>query len=166
MQALDLRVDENPYSAQQQVIDHDAVELVAVSGEVAITAVGRGVLLIDLDPDEVGHDGGQSLIVIAFHPYHLNITLGIGKLADVRKQVPMLFLQTAEVQVVEDVAQQHQPVKSNALQHGLHIAGAAGFRDEGNIGEDDRIETPFPHSFIPIEDVFWEYEIPNKKSDG
>src|SRR5713101_2626800 len=163
MQTLSLRVDENPYSAQQQVIDHEAVELVSVNGEVALSAVVPGVLLIDLDPDEVGHDVGQSLIVIAFHPYHLNIALGIGKLADVRKQVPMLFLQTAEVQVVEDVAQQHQPVKSNALQHGLHIAGAAGFRAEVNIGEDDRIETRFPHSFLPIADVLWEYEIPRKK---
>src|SRR5260370_32858100 len=103
MQALDLRVDENPYSAQQQVIDHEAVELVAVNGEVALSAVVPGGLLIDLDPDQVGHDVDQSLIMIAFHPYHLNITLRIGKLPDIQKQRPMLFLQPPAVQVVEHI---------------------------------------------------------------
>ena len=33
----------------------------------------------------------QSVVVVAFHPYHFDLALGIRKLADVAEKLPMLF---------------------------------------------------------------------------
>jgi len=47
--------------------------------------------------------------VIAFHPHHFDIPLGIRQLADVAEEFPVLFGQAGEVEVSKNVAQQDQP---------------------------------------------------------
>ena len=54
--------------AQQKIVDHKAVELMAVNGQMALSGIFPDVLLINRYADEVRHDVRQAVIVIAFHP--------------------------------------------------------------------------------------------------
>lgn len=83
--------------------------------------------------------------MIALNPDHFDATLRIRQFADVGKEAPVLFLQPGEIQVAEDVTQQHQALKMVALQHAQGVARAAGFRPEVQIGEDERIAVSLLH---------------------
>ena len=53
--------------------------------------------------------------MIALNPDHFDPTLRIRQFADVGEEAPVLFLQPGEIQVAEDVTQQHQALKMVAL---------------------------------------------------
>src|SRR5205814_10337472 len=60
----------------------------------------------------------------------------------------------AEVQVIEDVAEQNQPPKRRRLEQLQRIAGAANLRSKMNIGKDERIVSALHTAILrPIEDV-------------
>ncbi len=107
---LQLQVEQGPEQVvEAHIVDHEAVELMTVYGDVAQAPVLPVILLVNTDADQVRHDLGKAMIVVAFDPNHFHVALGIGELADGTEKLPVLFLQTSEIQVGKDVAQQDQP---------------------------------------------------------
>jgi hypothetical protein len=83
------------------------------------------VFLVNLDSNQVGHYFRKALIMVALHPDDLHVTFRVGKLADVRKELPVLFFQAAEIQIAEDVAQEDEPAKGSFFQHRQRSFGTA-----------------------------------------
>jgi hypothetical protein len=54
-----------------------AVELMAMDRKVAKPVILPTVLLVDANADQVRHDVGEAVVVIAFHPHHFDISFGI-----------------------------------------------------------------------------------------
>jgi hypothetical protein len=94
--------------AQLQLPDRESVELVTVDRQMAFAVVLPLVLLIDRDSHQVRHDFREAMIMVAFHPHHLDAVLGVRQLADVTEKLPVLFGQPAKIQVGEDVAEEDQ----------------------------------------------------------
>jgi hypothetical protein len=134
-------------SRQRQVVDCEMVKLVAMNSQVTHSPETPFIFLVDLHPHQVRHDLRQSLIMVALDPDHLHPPFGIGKPADIRKKLPVLFLQAAEVQITEDVAQKDEPAEGIPLQHGQRGSRTAYFRTQVQIGENHRVETRSIHAF-------------------
>lgn len=66
--------------------------------------------------------------MVALDPHHLYASLRIGKLADVAEELPVFLLQTPEIEVAEDVAQQDEAAKGDPLQHFQRSFRTADFR--------------------------------------
>src|SRR5580692_8116438 len=111
----------------------------AVDGDVAQSVVLPGVVLVDADADQVRHDVSESVVVISLHPHDLDVALGIGKLANVAEELPVVLGQTGEVEVGKDVAQQDQALEAVFLKYARGFAGVAGLCTEVQVGEDQRV---------------------------
>src|SRR6266851_2150368 len=98
-------------ATQHAIARHEAVKLMPVDRQMTQSAKFPGILLIDSDADQVRHDLRESVVVIAFYPNHFYVPLGIRKLANVSKELPMLFFQAAEIQVRKNITEQNQAVK-------------------------------------------------------
>jgi hypothetical protein len=98
------------------------------------TPILPGIFLIDLYANQVRHDIGQALIVIAFHPYDFDVALWIRKFADETEEFPMLLGEAAEIEVGKDIAQENQSPEAIVLQHIGRLAGATGLRAQMHVG--------------------------------
>src|SRR5208282_2147786 len=87
----------------------------------------------------MGHDFGQAMVVVAFDPYHFDLALGIGELANETEEFPVLFFQTPEVEVGKNVAEQNQAAILVFLKHPQSLARAAHVRAEVQIREDQGV---------------------------
>jgi hypothetical protein len=125
--------------AEPDAVHLKAVELVAVNRNVPQTAIFPRVALVNANPNQVRHDVGQPVIVIAFYPDNLDVALGIRKLANVAKKLPMFFGQAREVEIGKNVAQQNQPPKPILLEHTRRLARVAGLRAQVQVGKDQRV---------------------------
>src|SRR5882724_3221401 len=74
---LQLQVQRRPPTAEPYAVDLESVELVAVNGDVAQPLILPRVFLVNLHSDQMRHDVGEPVIVIALHPYDFNLPLGI-----------------------------------------------------------------------------------------
>ena len=54
-----------------------AIELVAVDGQMTLTAIVPGKLLIHGNPDQVGHDFCKPMIVVSFDPHYFDPMAGV-----------------------------------------------------------------------------------------
>lgn len=111
--------------AQQHVVENKAVKLMSVHGQVAFTGELPKILLVHRHSNQMRHDMRKSLIVVAFHPYHLDFALRVRKFADIRKKIPVVFLETAKIQVTEDITEKNQTAEGALLQHFYRICRAA-----------------------------------------
>ena len=102
---LNLQINEVKKITEREIIHDETVELMSVDCQVAPPAKFPRVFLEYFDSNQMRHDLRKTLIVVPFHPNHLDVALGIGKLADVTQKLPVFFLQPPEVQIAEDVAQ-------------------------------------------------------------
>ncbi len=139
LQLQQMQVDGGSQAAGQGVVQQEAVELMPVDCQVAQAAEFPGVLLVHAHSHQVGHYVGESAVVVAFHPNHLNLPPGVGELADVGEKVPVVLLEAMEIQVAEDVAQQDEPPENPLLQHAHSIARAACLRAQVHVGEDQGV---------------------------
>jgi hypothetical protein len=119
-----------------------------VDGDVPMAVRLPGEMLVNADAHQVRHDVGQSVVVIAFHPHDLNVALGIGELANVAEELPMVFSQASKVQVGKDVTQQDEPLKAVLLQHPRGFAGMTGLCTEVQVGKDQRVVAVQIHSLV------------------
>ncbi len=87
-----------------------------VNGQMPDAVKRPRVLLVDFHPNQVRHHVAQAAIVVPFQPDNFNFALGVGELADVSEKLPMLFLQTTEVEIAKDVAEQNEPTKRDRAQ--------------------------------------------------
>src|SRR5262249_21354642 len=79
------------------------------------------------------------LVMIALDPDNLDAAFGIRKFADVRKKTPVIFLEPAEVEIAEDIAEKNKPAEAVASQHPDGIARTAEARAQVQIGNNDRV---------------------------
>src|SRR5215469_15020682 len=124
---LQPQINELSEVAQLDVLDDKSVELMPMDGQVALSQVFPLVLLVYANAYQVRHHFRQSQVVVAFHPNHFNVVLGVRKLADIAQELPVLLGQPAEVQVGKDVTQQDQPAELNRLQKLHSISSPADF---------------------------------------
>src|SRR6267378_4506665 len=88
------------------------------------------------------------MVVIAFHPYHFDIPLGIRQLADVSEKFPVLFGQASEVEVGKNVAQQDEPLEAILLKHAGRLARTTRLCTQVQVGEDQRVVHVRIHTFV------------------
>ena len=79
---LQVEIDELAQPAQQQVVDHKAVKLMTMDGQMTDALILPDILPVYRDPDQVRHEVRQPMVVIALNPHHFNLAPGIRKLAD------------------------------------------------------------------------------------
>jgi len=145
---LQLLVNRRKEIADEAVVHHEAVELMAVNGQMA-DATGRPLIfLIDLDADQVGHDFAQAVVVIALDPNHFHAAFRVRKLANVTEKLPVFFLEAAEVEVAEYIAQKDETAKGNPLQHLQRSLRTADLRTQMQVREDYRVVTRRIHACI------------------
>ncbi len=120
----------------------------AVNREVAQAGVLPGIFLIDAHAHQMRHDVGEPVIVIALHPNHFDLALGIRKLANISQKLPVLFCEAGEVQVGEDVAQKNEPLKAIFPEHAGSFAGMTRFCTEMQVGKDQRVVAMQIHTSI------------------
>src|SRR5260370_22972059 len=108
IELLEPQIDELSKVAQLEILDHECIELMAVDRQMPPPSVVPRILLVHGNADQMRHHFGQSVIVIALHPDDFDVMLGIGELADVAQELPVLFGQEAELEVGKDVAQPDQ----------------------------------------------------------
>ena len=87
----------------------------------------------------MGHNFGQAVIVISFDPDHFNFTLGIGKLANEAEKFPVFLLQSPEIEVGKNIAQQNKAAVLILLENAQCLARAAHVRSEVQIRKDQRV---------------------------
>ncbi len=141
-------IERCPKLAQAHVIHLKAIELVPVDRHVTQAAIVPRVILINAHPDQVRHDIGEPVVVIAFHPNDFDAALRVRELANVAEKLPMIFGEAGKVEVGENVAQQNQPPKTVFLQHARGFAGMARLCTEVQVGKDQRVVHGQIHSSV------------------
>ena len=136
---LQLQIERCAECAQPDIANLKAIELMAMDRDVAKSVVLPGVVLVDADADQVRHDVGESVVVITFYPHDFDVAFGIGKLANVAEELPVVFGKAGEIEVGKDVAQQDQALKAVLLKYARGFAGMAGLCTEVQVGKDQRV---------------------------
>jgi hypothetical protein len=83
IELLQLQIEGGTPAAQAQIVDLESIELVAMNGDVPQASVLPDVMLVNTHADQVRHDVGEAMIMIAFDPDDFNTALGIGELTDI-----------------------------------------------------------------------------------
>jgi hypothetical protein len=83
IQLLQQQIQRRSPPAQPDPVHLKSVELVTVNRNVPQPAIVPAVILVHPNPHQVRHDVGQPVIVIALHPDHFNVALGIRELPDI-----------------------------------------------------------------------------------
>jgi hypothetical protein len=129
-----------------EVLDRKAVELMAMDGQVPLAGVVPFILLVHAHADQVRHDLGQSMIMVAFHPDHLHVVFGIRKLADISQKSPVLLGEAAKIEVGKNIAQKDQPPELNRLQKLKRVRGPADLGTQVQVGDDHGVKALFLHA--------------------
>src|SRR6187402_278110 len=101
---LELFVDTNADAGEEIVLRDEAIELVAMDGDMALSAELPDVALVDGDACEVRHQVGEAEVVITFDPDDLFAAAGVGESPNLGEEIPMVAGEAREVQIGEDVA--------------------------------------------------------------
>jgi hypothetical protein len=160
IEALQLQIKDGAEIAEANTVDPEAVELVAVDGEMLFAIELPGVLLINVNANEVGHDVGEPLVMIAFDPDDFNFSLGIGELADEAEKFPVFFGEPAEIKVGKDVAQKDEAAEAGLFEEAGSFARVAALRPQMDVGEDQRIVDGRIHCYRNTQLVLRNDEIP------
>ena len=101
--------------------------------DVAQTAVLPLVVLVHAHANQVRHDIGEAVIVVAFHPHDFNAALRIRQLSNIAEEFPVVLGETREIEISEDVAQQDQPLETSLVEHAGGLPRVAGFRPKVQV---------------------------------
>ena len=105
IQLLQFEIERRAQPAETNVVYLKAIKLMAVNCDVAQSRILPAVALVNPNPHEVRHNVGEPVVMIAFHPYNLDIPFGIRELADVAKKLPVIFCEPGKIKVSENVAE-------------------------------------------------------------
>ena len=152
---LQRQVERCPKLAEPNVVHLKTVELVAVDRDVTQSVVLPDVALVHADADQVRHDVGEPMIVIAFDPDDFDVALGVRKFANVAEKLPVVFGKPGEVKIGENVAQQNQPLKAVFFEHARSFAGVAGLCTEVQVGKDQRVVHGQIHNLVIAGECYW-----------
>jgi len=112
-------------TAEHFIVQRETVELVSVNGQVAQSVVDPDITLENRDSHKVGHDFGESFVMVAFHPNDLDVAFAIGEFANAGEKLPMIAIQAGEVEVREDIAQKNQAAEVAGLEQRDGISSPA-----------------------------------------
>lgn len=138
----------------------------SVNRDVPPSAEFPFVVLVDANADQMRHDVGQPVVVVAFHPHDFDVALGIRELANVAEELPVFLGQAGEVEIGEDVAQQDQPLKVVVLQHARGFARVTGVRTEVQIGKDQRVVCRQIHNPVVASQCYGVMKVASKVVHG
>ena len=93
--------------AQQTIADQEAIELMPVNRQMMDAVKIPFILLVDVNADQMGHHVGKTMIVISLNPNHRDSAFRIRQLANVAEKLPVFFLEPAEIEIAENIAQQN-----------------------------------------------------------
>ncbi len=96
---LNLQKEALAPSADPQIFLDEAIELMAVDGEVSLAVILPNVALVDRNTDQVRHQVGEAGVVVPLDPHHFHPALGIGKLANVGEEFPVLAGEAAKIKI-------------------------------------------------------------------
>jgi hypothetical protein len=133
---LQLKIEERTQPTEQKIVDHKAVELMSVNGQVPIATKIPLVFVIGLHSYQVRHHITQAVVVIAFHPDDLHAAFGIRKLADVAQKLPVRFCQATKIQIGKDIPQQNQSAEAVGAQHSQGVFRAADLGAKMQVSQD------------------------------
>jgi hypothetical protein len=125
--------------AEPDIIDLKTIELMAVDRDVAQSVVLPGIALVHADADQVRHDIGEAVVMIALDPDDFDVAFGIRKFANVAQELPVVFGEAGEVEIGKDVAQQNQPLKTVFFKHARRFSRVTGLCTEVQVGKDQRV---------------------------
>jgi len=145
---LDFQKDPLSQTAEPSILFDEAVELVPMHGEMTLTLILPHVTLVDRNTDQVGHQVRETSIMIALHPDHFDLTLRIGKLANIRQKLPVLAGEAAKIEIGKNIAQQHQAPIAMRLQHVERILRPAQFGPKMNVRQDQRVVRVAIHALV------------------
>lgn len=137
--ALDKEIHTCCEGAQKRVPHEILVELMPVSRKTPFPAPIECMLLINLDSDEAGEDI-RGAIMVPRDPNDLLGALGVGELAEIGKERPIIVVEAAEIQVIENIAVQDKLFERERLQLMEQLLRAAGAGAQVNIGYDNDIK--------------------------
>lgn len=137
-----------PQPADEQIAADEAVKLVAMDGQMAFPGVLPHIALVNRHADQMRHQLGQAMIVIAFNPDHLHTPAWIGKLADVAEQLPVVAGQAAEIKIRKNITQQHKPAEAVALKDVQRIPGTAQLRAQMEVRQDESVASSLAHTAL------------------
>lgn len=89
--------------------------------------------------------------MVSLDPHDFNLPFRIRELADVRKELPVIACQPAEVKVRKNVAQQDKPSISSRFQNIQCFPGTAYPRPEVDVRQDDGVENLVRHATILVQ---------------
>jgi hypothetical protein len=122
---LQQQVDPGSERAEELIVYDEPVELVSVDGQALMRPELPGVLLVNAHSDQMRHHMSEPAVVVPFHPYDFDPTLGVRELSNVGEQPPVVFLEPGKIKITKDVAQQDQAPEGILFQHPHRIFGAA-----------------------------------------
>ena len=154
IELLQLQIEGSTPAAKAQIVDLESVKLVAMNGDVPQASVLPGVMLVNTYPDQVRHDVGEAMIMIAFDPDDFNASLGIGELTDIAEELPVIFRETGEIEIGKDVAQQDQALEAGFFEQRGGFPRMARFRAEVQVGKDQRVVGMRIHDWILARDCY------------
>ena len=143
---LDFAEEKLAEAAEQQIAADETIELVPVDGEMPLVRVVPDVALVDRHPDQVRHNVGKSLVVVALDPDHFHLAFRIGELANAGEKFPMFAGKPAEVEVGKNIAQQNQPLIAQRLQQIECVTGSAQLRPQVQVGNNQRVKSRIRHA--------------------
>src|SRR5207248_1874717 len=126
-------------TAEDAVARQKTVELMTMHGQMLYATKIPNVFLIHANADQVRHELRKPVIVIALDPNDFYMPFGIGQLADISQELPMLFFQTAEIQVGKNVSEQNKAVERCRFEHSQRGCSAAYFRAQVKIRNNNRV---------------------------
>jgi hypothetical protein len=142
----DILVEEISETNQKRVALNKGIELVSMNGEMAFSKIFPHEPLVDGHANQVRHDIGQSEVMIAFDPYHLDFSFGIGKLADAGEELPVIAVQPPEIEVCEYVSQKDEPSEALGLNQIQRLARSTDLRSEVHVREQQRVDKRLRHA--------------------
>ena len=74
---LQPEIERSAHLAEPHIIHLEAVELMAVNRDVAPALVLPSIMLVDANANQVRHDVGKPMVVVAFYPHDLYVALRI-----------------------------------------------------------------------------------------
>jgi hypothetical protein len=96
-----------------------------VHGQISFSVIVPGVLPACPDTEKIRNDVDEPLVVIPFNPYHFFLCRYV---FNVRKKIPMDFVQSVKVEVIKDIPEKNQSLVSPGVKNLYQFRNPAELR--------------------------------------
>jgi len=87
-----------------------------MNSEMAQAAKGPAIFFVSWNSYQMRHDVDEPAVMVAFDPHYFDAAFRIRKLADTAQEFPVIFVQTAKIQVGKDVAKKDETLEGEIFQ--------------------------------------------------